>query len=122
MDFNVDVYDLKEHSYTGKNVTKKEVEDLLNLTYNELSNFISKKRKCQGRYLIVRTGKEINTSEEYKGKTENFKSSIPQKLWDEWDITCRIVKLVKSGKAVVQTNYINGKWVRYTEVLKDGYM
>ena len=83
----LDVYDTKNHTYLAKNITAKLAAEMLYDSTQAIRDCLCKKYRLQRKYLIVKTGSEVDTDIDFKPIVEksNDKPSIPQKVLDDWD-------------------------------------
>jgi hypothetical protein len=116
----IDVYDLKNKTYSVKGLTMKEAAVKLNVTHDEVKNCIydCRSHMCRKRYLMGKTGTELDISIKYDEEKENAlnKSDVPHAKWEEWDKIHELARMIKSGKAVIKSRYKKGKKIRYMEV------
>jgi ABC-type uncharacterized transport system ATPase component len=107
---NLDVFDTKEECYIMQNATREEIAERFNLTKVNVSYNLKKGYRIGKRYKLLRQGDNLN---EYKTE-QNY----PIDLTTKWNDICKAAELIRTGKGKIVTKMVNGKPVKYTEVIK----
>lgn len=100
----LNVWDDEKQEFIYKNIKRKDVCKMFNLTSYKLSQYIAQNMYIQDRYLVSRVGETL--------------TRWPQDLIDKWNEAVKAAELLRTGKGKMVRKYVNGKLKKYVEVIK----
>lgn len=105
------VLDINANKTIGSGLTANQVCELIGMpNYQMVSNYANIGTRYKYRYAIQKDGEDV--------KRETVSKKITLELIKEWDDMRRAAKLLKTGKGRITTKKVNGKLIKYTEVIK----
>lgn len=101
----LNVWDDHTKTYAYKNIKRKDLLKILNMTSYRLSQNISRNHYIQDRYLVTRPTRELL-----------HPSKWTQEQIDAWNEIRDAAELLRTDKGKIVRKKVKGKWVKYVEV------